>query len=54
MGILVLIEAALLLSCAGVSLIYQEDDLNYFLMVIAGSVVLGGIFSNYLAFLSGL
>lgn len=43
MGILVLIEAALLLSCAGVSLIYQEDDLNYFLMVIAGSVVLGGI-----------
>ena len=43
MGILVLIEAVLLLCCAGISLIYQEDVLNDFLMVAAGSALLGGI-----------
>jgi len=43
MGILVLIEAILLLCCAGISLIYQEDVLNDFLMVAAGSALLGGI-----------
>lgn len=43
MGVLVLIEAALLLSCAGVSLIYGENDLDAFLVVAAGSALLGGI-----------
>ncbi len=41
MGILALIEAALLLTCAGVSLIYGEDDLDDFMIVIAGSCLLG-------------
>jgi trk system potassium uptake protein TrkH len=43
MGVLVLIEAALLLICAGVSLIYGEEILNDFLIVSAGSVILGGL-----------
>lgn len=43
MGILVLIEAILLLICAGVSLIYQENDLDAFLKVIIGTAALGGV-----------
>ena len=42
-GILALIEAILLLSCAGISLIYQEEILNDFLKVAIGSAVLGGL-----------
>ncbi|BEG97820.1 TrkH family potassium uptake protein [Bacteroides sedimenti] len=43
MGILVLIETVLLLACAGVSLIYQENDIDAFLQVVAGSALLGGV-----------
>jgi len=43
MGILVLIEAVLLLSCAGVSLIYGEDDIDDFMKVIAASILFGGL-----------
>ncbi|WP_321518160.1 TrkH family potassium uptake protein [uncultured Bacteroides sp.] len=43
MGILSLIEAVLLLLCAGVSLIYGESIINDFLMVAAGSVIFGGL-----------
>ena len=32
MGFLLLIETGLLLCCAGVSLLYKEDDLNSFLV----------------------
>lgn len=39
-GFLLLIETALLLCCAGVSLIYGEDDLNSFLLS-AGLTTLG-------------
>ena len=42
-GILALIEAILLLSCAGISLIYQEEILNDFLKVAIGSAILGGL-----------
>ena len=41
-GFLLLIETALLLCCAGVSLIYGEDDLNSFLLS-AGLTTLVGI-----------
>lgn len=45
MGFLLYIETAFLLLCAGVALIYREDDLNDFLMVAGLTFVVGIILS---------
>lgn len=45
MGFLLYIETVFLLLCAGVSLIYREDDLNDFLMVAGLTFVVGIILS---------
>jgi len=45
MGVLALIEAILLLVCAGVSLAYGENMTNHFLLVAGGSATLGVILS---------
>lgn len=43
MGILILLEAAILLSCIGVSLLYAEDDLNSFIVTVIITTIAGGI-----------
>lgn len=42
MGVLVLIEAVMLLCCAGVSLFYAEDDLNSFIVTVIITTIAGG------------
>lgn len=42
MGILILIEAVMLLCCTGVSLIYGEDDLNSFVLTVIVTTIAGG------------
>ena len=43
MGFLILIETAMLLSCIGVSLYYQEDDLNSFLLTTGITFITGNL-----------
>jgi len=43
MGVLMLIEAALMLTCVGVSLIYQENDLDDFLIVTGLAMLIGAV-----------
>lgn len=43
MGFLILIETAMLLSCIGVSLYYQEDDLNSFLLTTCITFITGNL-----------
>ncbi len=44
LGFLLMIEAVMLVSCGGVSLLYREDDLTSFLISSAACVVAGALF----------
>ena len=47
MGSLLLIETAMLMLCAGISLLYQEDDLASFLLTAAITTIIGSLLYLY-------
>ena len=47
MGSLLLIETAMLMLCAGISLLYQEDDLTSFLLTAAITTIIGSLLYLY-------